>query len=305
MHRSLTALLLIVSLTAIIAGCVNDRDRELKPGGKLTIFVSIAPQAYLVERIGGGYVETVELVKTGQNPHNFEISPRQMMSLSKAQLYFTIGMPFEAGIMSKIADAYKNLQIIDCTEGIKFITGEDHALHHEEDLPGENETAGEHNYDPHVWLSPENLSIIAENITASLASIDADNAENYRRNLQKFTDDLEVADAKLRASLAPFRGKTFYVFHPSFGYFADYFGLKQKAVEYQGKSPTPRRLTEMIEQAQRDSIKIIFIQPQFDMRAAEAIAEATGGAVVPMDPLARDILGNLSMMADVIGLSFR
>ena len=305
MHRSLRALILIISLTVIIAGCGNDQDRKVKPGGKLAIFVSIAPQAYLVERIGGEFVETVELVKAGQNPHNFEISPRQMMSLSKAQVYFTIGMPFEAGIMSKIADTYKNLQLIDCTKGMKFIAGEDHAHHHDEDLHSKDETGEEHTYDPHVWLSPENLSIIAENITVSLASIDADNAETYRRNLKKFTDDLEIVDAKLKASLAPYRGKTFYVFHPSFGYFADYFGLKQKAVEYQGKTPTPRRLTEMIEQAQRDSIKIIFIQPQFDIRAAEAIAEATGGAVVPMDPLSRDILRNLSVMADVIELSFR
>jgi len=298
-------LILSLSLAAVISGCGNNDSRSGRSDGRITVFVSIAPQAYLVERIGGDFVEVVELVKSGQNPHNFELSPRQMMSLSKAQVYFTIGMPFEKSITGKIEDTYKNLQLIDCTEGIKTISGDDPALHHHEDLPSGGECGAGQDYDPHVWLSPDNLQMIADNITAALASIDAANSETYRRNLKKFKDDLEVVVSKLKVSLEPHRGKTFYVFHPSFGYFADYFELKQKAVEYQGKSPTPKRLTEMVEQAQRDNVKIIFIQPQFDIRAAEAIAEAVDGAVVPMDPLSKDILRNLSMMADVIEVSFR
>ena len=111
-------------------------------------------------------------------------------------------------------------------------------------------------------------------------------------------------DAKLKQALGPFRGQTFYVFHPAFGYFADAYGLQQKAVETEGKAPTPRQLLAMIKQARAEGVKIIFLQPQFDARCGQAIAEAIDGKVVIIDSLAPDVVKNLDNIAQNVRQSF-
>ncbi|MBD3314523.1 MAG: ABC transporter substrate-binding protein, partial [Chitinivibrionales bacterium] len=95
----------------------------------------------------------------------------------------------------------------------------------------------------------------------------------------------------------PLRGRKFFVFHPSFGYFADAYGLKQIAVETGGKEPSARRLANLIDDARQESVKVIFVQPQFSRKAAQAIADAIDGAVVPVDPLAEDYMANLGEIA--------
>ncbi len=110
---------------------------------------------------------------------------------------------------------------------------------------------------------------------------------------------------RLRNELLPYKGKTFYVFHPAFGYFAAAFGLKQRAVEAGGRSPSPRQLAALIEQARKEKVRIIFVQPQFDQKGAEAIARAIDGTVINLDPLAYDVLGNFSRIAESLDRSFQ
>ena len=100
--------------------------------------------------------------------------------------------------------------------------------------------------------------------------------------------------------MEPYLGATFFVYHPAFGYFADAYGLYQEPVETGGQSPTPKALTAFIENAKKEGAKVIFVQPQFDQRNAETVAKAIGGKVVPLDPLAEDVLGNLKTIADSI-----
>jgi len=251
---------------------------------QLEVFVSLPPQAAIVERIGGKQVRTQIMVKAGQDPHTFEPKPRQVQDLARANIYFTSGLPFEAQIVAKIRDS-KLLSIIDATAGINRVVAEDH--HH----PGEAEI------DPHVWLSPESLKIMAENVTQALSSKDPKNRDFFRGNQQALNDELQALDEKIKAMLAPHAGRTFYVFHPAFGYFAHAYGLKQKAVETGGKSPSPKQLAALIAQAKKDGVKIIFVQPQFDARNAEVIARAINGTVVAIDPLSADILNNLVEIA--------
>jgi zinc transport system substrate-binding protein len=88
------------------------------------------------------------------------------------------------------------------------------------------------------------------------------------------------------------------VYHPAFGYFADAYGLKQVPVEVEGKEPSARQLAAFIERAKAAGAKVIFVQPQFSTKSAEAVARSIGGAVVPMDPLATDYLANLERTAE-------
>ena len=254
----------------------------------LTVFVSLPPQAAIVQRIGGDLLRTQVLIKAGQDPHTFEPQPRQVQALARASLYFTCGLPFEQQIMARIRHT-EGLAIVDTTTGIpKVMTSDPH--HHGAEVEA----------DPHVWLAPQSLQIMAENIAQALGHQDPGNQAIYRRNSLALIAELQELDRTIRKKLAPYRGRTFYVFHPAFGYFAQAYGLQQRAVETGGKSPSPKQLAALIGQAKKDGVKIIFVQPQFDSKNAEVIARAIDGAVVAIDPLSPDIMAALAAMATSI-----
>jgi zinc transport system substrate-binding protein len=231
------------------------------------------------------------LVQPGQDPHIFEPTPRQAVAIGRARLFFKIGMPFENELVERIAARHRGLTVVDVTEGIVKRT---------ETEPGEPDEA-----DPHVWLSPPLLRIMAGNVAEALERADPDHAADYRRNAAAVSAELDALGARITRRLAPFRGQRFYVFHPAFGYFADAYGLVQKSVETEGKPPTPRRLRALVKQARTEGVKVIFFQPQFDVRAAGVIAEAIEGAAAPIDSLAPDVEKNLDEIAAKIRQSLR
>lgn len=151
--------------------------------------------------------------------------------------------------------------------------------------------------DPHVWLSTSNLSAMASNVAVALTEFAPEHAGLFESNRLILARELEAVRTKLAADLAPLRGKNFYVYHPAFGYFGDEFGLRQRAVELEGKSPTSRQLAALIARGRSDGVKLILVQPQFSRRSAEVIAEALGAAVVPVDPQAEDVVGTLKHLA--------
>jgi zinc transport system substrate-binding protein len=151
--------------------------------------------------------------------------------------------------------------------------------------------------DPHVWLSPLNAKVIAANICKGLQDADPAHARDYDRNLATLQTDLDAVHARIARTLAPLKGRAFYVYHPAFGYFADVYGLKQVAVEIDGKEPTARQLADLIARAKADGVRVIFVQQQFPSKSAEAVAQEIGGAVIPIDPLSKDYPAVLEDMA--------
>jgi zinc transport system substrate-binding protein len=278
-------LLLALSTLAPISAVAEDSERQLK------VFVSILPQAYFVERVGGPDVNVEVLVGPGQSPETFEPTPQQLASLAQADIYFHIGLPFEDRLLEKIHATMKDLPIIDTRQGIKL-----RALHSEHEGV---------NTDPHVWLDPKLVSIQAETICKAFIRLDSTHSVRYEENLHAFQTDLRNVDVKIAQTLKPLKGRTFYVFHPSFGYFADAYGLIQTAVETDGKEPSAKQLATLIDDARREGVKVIFIQPQFSSKSAEVVAKAIGGTVVPLDPLSRDYLGNLEDIADKIARALK
>lgn len=274
----------------------------------VNIYVSILPQKWLLDRIGADLVSPHVLVDKGQDPHTFDPTPRQIVSLSAAKAYFTMNMQFENIMLKKLLHNNNMLNSIDITEGIKRIAL-NQAHHHDEHdgHDGDDEHDGDDAMllDPHVWLSVSNLKIMAANMAEAMCSLDETNASQYKANLADTLQFLTSLQQDLDEQLAPYKGERFYVFHPSFGYFAHEYGLVQEAVEIDGKSPSPRQLSNLIQMAKEDKVKVIFSQPQFDKRSAEAIASAIGGKVVPLDPLAEDVAGNLHEMAKALTSSFK
>ncbi len=291
--------LMVVAMVAVVGPW-----RGTAGEAPLPVFVTVAPQAYVVERIGGERVRVEVLVDGGQTPHSYKATPRQMVALGSARLYFQIGLPFERRLLEKITGAHSELVVVDMARGIeRRMMDRGHGAHDGHDHHGHHDH-GEGEPDPHVWLSPPLLKVMAANVAEDLAVADPAHAAEFERNLAALEKDVEATHAKIGKVLAPYRGRTFYVFHPAFGYFGDAYGLKQSAVEIEGKSPTPKKLASLIKAAKADGVKIIFVQPQFDRRAARSVADAIDGAVVPMDPLARDVLGNLEAMAAKVEVVF-
>lgn len=267
-------------------------------GAPIDIVVSIAPQKWLVSQVGGTMISVNTLIGKGQDPHSFQPTPRQIAHLSKARFYFTIDMAFEKTISNRIKHLKTGPQVVDISQNIHKIQMDRHT-HLEEDHHHADHKALQP-LDPHIWLSPVILKQIATTISDVLIEEDPDNREQYKNNLKKLSNKLENIHAAIKKKLAPFTGSSFYVFHPSFGYFAQTYHLHQEAIEVEGKSPPPRQLQRLIKKAKDQGAKIIFIQPQFDPKSATAIASAIDGHVIPLDPLAEDIENNLLLMADKI-----
>jgi len=282
--RWLAGALLLAFL--VLAGSCGEGEGP-KRGGKLRVFVSIEPQAFFVEKIADGLAEVEVLVKAGQSPATYAPTPQQVVRLSQADVYFRIGVPFEEALLSKLAGSTKRLRIVDTRRGISLRRLEE----------GDSDGHSHGPLDPHVWMSPRLVKIQAETICDALCRLAPGHAATFRKNLATFQAELDALDARIARALAPLRGKEVLVFHPAYGYFADAYGLKQVAVEAAGKAPSARRLVELIEWAKRRGIKVVFVQPQFSDRGARAIAEAIGGIVVPLDPLARDYVGNMEAIA--------
>lgn len=258
---------------------------------KLNVFVSIPPQAYFVERIGRDLVSVEVLIGPGQSPEAFDPSPRLMGRLSEADLFIRVGVPFEITLLEKIGRIMPALKMIDCRDGIELLPisevqiGYSHGGHFHDNL------------DPHIWLDPVRAQTMALTIAEALSEADPLHSTDYQSNLYLLLDDLKVFHEKITTMLADCSGKRFYVFHPSFGYFAARYNLKQTAVEVGGREPGAREMVELIETARRDSIVAIIIQPQFSSKTAASVADQIGCGLVTIDPLSRDYLLNLYEIA--------
>ncbi len=257
--------------------------------GEPIAFVSIGPQRYLVQSIAGSRIRVEVLVQSGQDPHTFEPTPKQMTQLSRGQLYFRIGVAFERSLIPRIRSSNPQLKIIDTQAGIE--------LREIEEGNHEGEDHDEHGLDPHTWLSPLLAKRQAQIIRDALIEADPGGREEYEAGYRNLAAELGSLHEEIAAALAPFRGEEIFVYHPAYGHFTDEYGLRQVAVETGGSEPSAQQLARLIERARESQVRIVFVQPQFSRTGAEAVAEAIGGVVVPLDPLAEDYVENLREMA--------
>ena len=292
--------LAFTSLTALILGALIFAfwpNLALAQQAKMKTFVTVLPQQYLVERIGGDRVEVEALVGPGQSPHTYEPLPKQVARLAEAQVYFRIGIPFEEQLLAKVKAVRKDMLVVDCRQGVKFRT-----LTKEEGERGsqtdKDDRAG--SPDPHIWLSPAALKVQAATIFTALSGLDPGHRAEFEKNLASFNAQIDELDYQLAITLAPFKGRSIFVFHPAFGYFADTYGLKEVSVEIEGKEPSARQIAALIDLAKKERVKVIFAQPQFPQDRAKTIAEAINGKVEIIDDLAKDVPANLQRIAAAI-----
>lgn len=284
------SLILIISVVAIKFIFLPKSDLELTENEQLRVFVSILPQKFFVQKVGGDRVDVSVLVGPGQNPATYEPLPKQMGALSEASLYFRIGVPFETSWYERVRDLNPHLKIVDTREGIALRRVEGSS-----DVDNSGDVK-----DPHIWLDPLLVKVQADTIYRELSLIDPQNKDFFKENLIKFQAELDELYVDLGNVFATLPVRKLMVFHPAWGYLFDRYELKQIPIEIEGKEPGPRELTRLVEFAQTEGIKVIFIEEQFDTSTAIAIAEAIGGKVVKLDPLSEDYFSNMRQIAKVI-----
>ncbi len=245
---------------------------------KLSLSVSIPPQEYIVKEIAKDRVDILTVVTPGNSPHTYEPKPSQMVKLSNSKLYFAIGVEFEDAWLPKFKSQNSNLKIIHCDKDIKKLK-----ISHDSKI--ENE--------PHIWLNINNLKKISKATLDALVSEDSNNSSFYIDNYKEFIKRVESLDSEIKSNLRDIKNREFLIFHPSWGYFAKEYNLKQIAIEAEGKEPTPKELIKVLKLAKEYKVKAIFVQPEFSQKSANLIAKELGIKVIEVSPLKIDILENI------------
>ncbi|HPL62907.1 MAG TPA: zinc ABC transporter substrate-binding protein [Syntrophales bacterium] len=261
-HLRLAATTAVFLLTAAFAAIPSDVSARLE------IMVSVPPQAFIVEKIGGERVN-VRVMIPGHLDHDaYEPTPRQLVSLSRADIYFKLGtphFPFETRYIDPAAGRLKRLLIVNMSEGIGLL-GED----------------------PHFWMSPLPVRQAAANVARSLSGRDPAGRSVYEKNLNRFLQEVDDLDRLLLGMMKGMEGGTFIIFHPALGYFASRYGLSQVAIETEGKPPSAAHLRNVIRLAKEKRIRTILIQKGFDRKNAAAVAGEIGAKLAEIDALDRD-----------------
>jgi len=289
--KRLSLLLILVILTLSACSSVPATPQANRP----VVMVSISPQAYFVQKIAGDLVEVQAMVGTGDDPHTYEPTTEQMRSLTDAQLYFSIGVEFEAAWLPRFTAANPDLKIIDSSAGVKRIPVSSIPIGEETGEP-----------DPHIWLSPSRVKQISANMAAALAELDPENAPIYEQNLATWLQEIDQVDADIRAALSGITRRVFLSVHPSWGYFAEAYGLQMLAVEQEGQEPGPEDLAKIIEQARAHQITYVFSQKGVNQKLAQSIADQLGGAqIVELDPLAQNWSENMRYVAEQLAAALK
>ncbi|NPA59142.1 MAG: zinc ABC transporter solute-binding protein [Epsilonproteobacteria bacterium] len=239
-----------------------------------SIVVSIAPEKFFVSKITGSEQDISIMIPQGSSPATYSPKPSQLKALKDASIYFTIGVPFEKNWLERLKSVNNDLTFVDITKGIS-----------------------KHGKDPHVWLDPMLVKIMAKNIADTLSKKDPQNSKKYQNNYQAFAKELDILDQKIRDITSHIKQKNFIVYHPSFGYFASAYGLKQIAIENEGKAPSLKYELKIINFAKKHHIKTIFVSPAFSKKQAKFIANKVGAKVQIIDHLAVDWDQNMLKIA--------
>ncbi len=280
---------LIVMLT--LSACASPTAQN--GAEKLTISVSILPQQWFVDQIGGDRVRTQAMVGSGDDPHTYEPRPQQMTNLANSALYFTIGVEFEAVWLPRFESANPQLKVVDAAAGIGRIPATD--VHDDPADAPVSET------DPHIWFSPSRMKQMAQIMTEAMKTADPQNADFYQANLEALLTKIDAVDAEVRMQLEGSKRDHFMVVHPAWGYVAEDYGLHMLAVEIGGNEPAPETLSNIIALARENEINTLVIEKGSNASLATSITEQAGiQYVVEWDPMAYDWPASMKMIAETL-----
>ena len=282
LRKRLLSCLMAGAALLLPLGCLPG---EAPTSARPLVLVSVLPYAGFVERLAGDAVAVEVLVPPGANPATHMPSIGEVERARRAALYVRVGhpaFPFEQAWFDRVAGSIEGLQVVDgCQAG---------------------EVLAE---DPHVWLSPAQASRIVERIAAALIDLLPEQRAAIAERREAMLAQIRALDAELSRQLHPHRGRTFFAFHPAWGYFARYYGLVQRSIEHEHKEPSAAHLQQLIEAARGAGARVIFVQPQFSKQAAQTVADAVDAGVVEIDPLRRDWFEGMRAAGNALAEAWR
>lgn len=284
---------LAILLNYALLGAAKKREKDAAASEKLAVLVAVDPIAALVERVGGDRIAVATLTPEGKDPESFAPTPADLSDLATTRLFFCVGLPVEARFAQNVASIAPKSKIVDLREGLDLLTAEHSHSDAADASFHSHSNAQSEPLDPHLWTSPALARQIVVKVAAALSEESQNDAEFFAQNATALDAELAALQAEITASLAPFSGRTFVVFHPAYGYFAREFSLSQRAIESGGKAPRARELADLIEFARQEQIRAAIVQPEFNRSAAESVAAELGVGLIVHSPLEKDYFANL------------
>ena len=284
-------------LVAVVVAmlCVACGQDERSEGSAIAVWSTVQPQKYFVERVGGDLVSAEVLVRPGQSPEMYAPSVAQMAQLAQADVYFGIGMPIENPLFKRMRSSMTGVRLVQT--GDEILEYQDHSAcahgHHDH---GEN--------DPHIWMDPVRMIAVVEQMRDVLIEVQPDSAAVFRLNADALIADLFELDAAIRAQLAPYAGRAFFINHPALGHFAERYGLVQLSIEESVAAPSAGRVADLIGQARESQVGAIFTQPEFGRTTATILADALDLDVVELNVLPVEYIIGMTRIADALEEGF-
>jgi zinc transport system substrate-binding protein len=270
------------------------------------VSTSIAPIKTFIEKIAGTDVKVHQIIPNGANPTTYDPGSKSMRYIAQSSLYFAIDVPFEKVWLYRFSAQNSNLKIIKLWENVtrhEIDEAEEEHDHDSHNHEGHHHASG--SLDPHIWLSPSYVKQISLDIKNTLCKVDKLHCASYTENYQHFLQEIQNTDTKVKELLSDVKkGSAMMVYHPSWGYFAREYGLKQVAVELNGKSPKLSHLKAFIQRVKSKNIKIVFVQKEFSQKSAQLIANSSGAKVVAISPLSQYWSKNMIDTATFIQKSY-
>ncbi|MFB6986307.1 metal ABC transporter substrate-binding protein [Streptomyces sp. NPDC056178] len=271
----------VLGLTALTA-CSGSNAADHKNGDKLNVVASFYPMQFLAEQIGGKHVSVTTLTKPGVEPHDLELTPRQIGGLGDADYVLYL-----KGIQPAVDDAIKQSGAKDVVDASKLTTLEDHGTETGADEHGHEHHGDEAGADPHIWLDPVKYAEVAKGVGKSLEKTDPDHAADYRKNTDALVTRLDGLNTAYANGLRNTATKTFITTHSAFGYLAERYGLTQEGIAGVDPEaePSPARIDEIHTIAKKNKVSTVFFETLASDKTAKTLAEDTGLRTDVLDPL--------------------
>lgn len=265
-----------------IVGCTTKSDSDKK-----TIFVTITPMQSIIEEITAGDLDIEVIVPKGASPETFEPTPKQVTAFSDAEYIFSTGLiDFEQSLVERIGDDAK---VVNLSNGIELIAGScSHGNHQHK-----------HGVDPHIWTSPRALRTMVTNAHKAIMAHYPDSVK-YTEATERLMERINKLDNYCATRIKAEGVEAMMIYHPAYTYYARDYGIEQIAIEHDGKEPSLRQTTALIEKAKEHGVKAILRQPQYSEDKVRAIANDAGAEIITTDPLAEDILGEIERVTEII-----
>lgn len=299
-----------IILLFILLGCTQEVDTDMD---KNTIGVSIVPQETFLRAIVGDKYEIITLIPTGSSPASHQPSIKELQGISQSDLYFSIGVGTEVANILPTISEYDNLKIINLADEVdKFysaryfsddhIEEDDHDHEadehdHEEDEDAHEDAEDDHGHshagrDPHIWLSPKRAIKIVEIMTEELSQVYPEDEAFFKENAKKYIQELEELDLYAKAELSRLNDKSFLIYHPAYGYFAEDYDLEMIPIEIDGKEASIKKLDSFIHIAEEKGLSRIYYQEEMSKKQAQLIANEIDGEIVQLKPLSANYIEN-------------